>query len=176
VKIDIDRQALSVVVGGLGAVAALMFASPASADTVIPLPPPPTPADPVAAAPVAAAPVVPLPPPAAPVDQAVAAPAPQDPTFQAAGTDPAAPPQGVPHLPSPENLPPGTTETPVDQGQPRSLGYLRDLWHAVQTQEVSGKDALLLLTQRPMNANAAPPPGMPANPTPPMPPEVLPTP
>jgi hypothetical protein len=145
VKIDIDRQALSVVVGGLGAVAALMFASPASADTVIPLPPPPTPADPVAAAPVA-------------------------------GTDPAAPPQGVPHLPSPENLPPGTTETPVDQGQPRSLGYLRDLWHAVQTQEVSGKDALLLLTQRPMNANAAPPPGMPANPTPPMPPEVLPTP
>ena len=151
-KIDIDNKALSVVIGGLGVVAALMFASPASADPVIPLPPP------------------------APADPAVPAPAPQDTTLQAAATDPAAPPEGVPHLPSPENLPPGTTEAPVDQGQPRSLGYLRDLWHAVQTQEVSGKDALLLLTQRPMNANAAPPPGMPANPTPPLPPEVLPTP
>ena len=62
------------------------------------------------------------------------------------------PPDGVPHLSSPENLPPGTTDTPPDAGQPRTLGYLRDLWHAVQTQEVSGRDALLLLTQRPMNA------------------------
>ncbi|MGX9791907.1 hypothetical protein [Mycobacterium sp. MMS18-G62] len=171
--IDIDKKALSVVVGGLGVVAALIFASPASADTVIPLPPP-APADPVAAAP-----LVPLPPPA-PADPAAAAPAaaapaPQDTTVQAAGTDPATPPDGVPHLPSPENLPPGTTETPVDPAQPR-LGYLRDLWHAVQTQEVSGKDALLLLTQRPMNANAAPPPGMPANPTPPIPLEAAPTP
>jgi resuscitation-promoting factor RpfA len=152
VKIDIDKKALSAVIGGLGVTAVLMCASPASADPVIPLPPP------------------------APADPAVPPPAPQDTTIQAAGTDPAAPPEGVPHLPSPENLPPGTTVTPVDQGQPRSLGYLRDLWHAVQTQEVSGKDALLLLTQRPMNANAAPPPGMPANPTPPLPPEVLPTP
>jgi hypothetical protein len=75
----------------------------------------------------------------------------------------------MPHLSSPENLPPGTTDTPVDQGQPRTLGYLRDLWHAVQTQEVSGKGALLLLSQRPLDANAAPPPGMPSNPAPPMP-------
>jgi hypothetical protein len=169
VKIDIDKKALSVVVGGLGVTAALMFAAPASADTVIPLPPP-APVDP--ASPAA---VIPGPPPA-PADQAAAVLAPQDTTVQPASADPTAPPQAVPHLPSPENLPPGTTETPVDQSQPRSLGYLRDLWHAVQTQEVSGKDALLLLTQRPMNADAVPPPGMPANPTPPLPPEVLPTP
>jgi len=94
-----------------------------------------------------------------------------DGTVQAATSDLPVPPDGVPHLSSPENLPPGTTDTPPDAGQPRTLGYLRDLWHAVQTQEVSGKDALLLLTQRPMNADAVPPPGMPAGPTPPLPPE-----
>ena len=107
-------------------------------------------------------PVVPLPP----------APAPADPA-----TPPADVP--VPHLSSPEHLPPGTTDTPPDPNQPRSLAYLQDLWHAVQTQEVSGKDALLLLTQRPMNADAVPPPGMPANPTPPtapLPPEAPPVP
>jgi hypothetical protein len=93
-----------------------------------------------------------------------------DGTIQATGVDPATPPTSVPHLSSPENLPPGTTDAPPDPNQGRGLSYLRDLWHAVQTQEVSGKDALLLLTQRPMNADAAPPPGMPANPTPPTPP------
>ena len=40
------------------------------------------------------------------------------------------------------------------------MSYLRELWHAYQTQEVSGGDALLLLTQRPMDATSAPPPGM----------------
>ncbi len=95
-------------------------------------------------------------------------------TIQATAADPATPPDGVPHLSSPENLPPGTTDVPPDGGQPRTLGYLRDLWHAVQTQDVSGRDALLLLTQRPMNPNAAPPPGMPANPTPPLSPEPAP--
>jgi hypothetical protein len=151
VTTDIDKKALSVVIGGLGVVAASMFAAPASADPVI-LPPP------------------------APADPAVPAPTPQDTTVQAAATGLPTPPEEVPHLSSPENLPPGTSDTPVDQGQPRSLGYLRDLWHAVQTQEVSGKDALLLLTQRPMSPNAAPPPGMPANPTPPLLPEVAPAP
>ena len=150
--IDIDKKALSVVIGGLGVVAALMFAAPASADQVIPVLPP------------------------VPADPAVPAPPPQDTTVQAAAADLPTPQDGVPHLSSPQNLPPGTSDTPVDQGQPRSLGYLRDLWHAVQTQEVSGKDALLLLTQRPMSPNATPPPGMPANPTPPLPPEVALTP
>jgi hypothetical protein len=80
------------------------------------------------------------------------------------------PPDGMSHLSSPDNLPPGTTDVPPDAGQPRTLGYLRDIWHAYQTQEVSGRDALLLLTQRPLDPNAVPPPGMPANPTPPLPP------
>jgi hypothetical protein len=112
-------------------------------------------------------PALPPPPPPAPAPDA---------TVQAAAGDPVTPPDGVPHLSSPQNLPPGTTDSPPDGNQPRGLGYLRDLWHAVQTQDVSGKDALLLLTQRPMNADAAPPPGMPANPTPPLPPGPAPAP
>jgi hypothetical protein len=99
-----------------------------------------------------------------------------DATIQAAAGDPAAPPppQEVPHLPSPENLPPGTTNVPVDPPQGRGLAYLRDLWHAVQTQEVSGAGALLLLTQRPLDPNATPPPGVPAGPQPPLPPQLPP--
>jgi hypothetical protein len=77
--------------------------------------------------------------------------------------DPAPAPEGVPHLPSPENLPPGTTEDPVAP-QGRGMSYLRELWHAVQTQDVSGGSALLLLTQRPMDANATPPAGVPNGP------------
>jgi resuscitation-promoting factor RpfA len=156
VRIDIETKALSVGIGTAGLLAALLIAAPpALADPVIPEPPAPAPAGPVSPAPAPAP-----------------APGPET-TLQAAGGDVAAlaaPPDGMPHLSSPENLPPGTTETPIDQGQPRTLSYLRDLWHAVQTQEVSGGDALLLLTQRPLDANAAPPPGMPANPTPPLPP------
>ena len=60
---------------------------------------------------------------------------------------------GVPHLPSPDNLPPGTTDTPP---QTRSLGYLRDILHAIGNHDVSMSDALLLLAQRPMSATAAP--------------------
>ena len=70
----------------------------------------------------------------------------------------------VPHLSSPDNLPPGTSETPTESGH--RLSYLRDLWHAVQTQEVSGGDALLLLTQRPMDADAVSPNGLPSGPQP----------
>jgi hypothetical protein len=160
VRINIEATALSVVTAAVGVIGALTLAPTALADPlpVVPLPPAPAPADPAAVTP---------PPPA---------PAP-DGTVQAAAADPATPPAEVPHLSSPENLPPGTTDTPPDPNQPRSLTYLQDLWHAVQTQEVSGKDALLLLTQRPMNADAVPPPGMPANPpTAPLPPEAPPVP
>ncbi|CAJ1582729.1 dopamine receptor D4 [[Mycobacterium] wendilense] len=100
-----------------------------------------------------------------------------------AGADPAAPEPrpdvaaeasvGTPHLASPENLPPGATSTPPPEG--RGLGYLRDLWHAVQTQEVSGADALLLLTQRPMNPDAYSPRGLPAGPQPAPPPAPAPS-
>ncbi|SRX82225.1 hypothetical protein [Mycolicibacterium parafortuitum] len=58
--------------------------------------------------------------------------------------------EGVPHLASPDNLPPGTTGAPV--ATPGRLGYLRELWHAMRTQEVSGGDALLLFTQRPLTS------------------------
>lgn len=88
------------------------------------------------------------------------------PPFAAAPADPlSAPPavalgaDGVPHLASPDNLPPGTSVTPTPQAK---LGYFRDLWHAMRTQEVSGSDALLLLTQRPMSSSA----GMPVGPQP----------
>jgi len=60
---------------------------------------------------------------------------------------------GVPHLTSPNNLPPGTTDSPP---QTRSLGYLRDVLHAIGNHDVSMSDALVLLAQRPMSATAAP--------------------
>ena len=77
---------------------------------------------------------------------------------------PPPPPAEVPHLFSPENLPPGTSDVPVEPPQSRGTSYLRDLLHAYQTQEISGKDALLLLTQRPLDANAMPTNGMPTGP------------
>ena len=106
-------------------------------------------------------------------------PAPAGPTSLAgpAASTPAAAPAadaGVPHLSSPQNLPPGTTNVP-DPQQGRGLSYLRELWHAYHTQEVSGADALLLLTQRPMDPGAAPPPGLPAGPQAPLPPADPPT-
>jgi len=146
VRIDLEAKAWSAVAAGVGAIAALLLTAPsATAEPLIPVPPPPPP-PPAQAAPV----------------QAVAA-------------DPALPPEAVPHLPSPENLPPGTVDDPVTPSQPR-LTYLRELWHAVQTQEVSGSDALLLLTQRPLDANAAPPPGVAPGPQPPLPPAPPPAP
>jgi hypothetical protein len=117
----------------------------------------------LAAPPAIAEPLIPIPPPPPP-------PPAQDAPVQPVAADPALPPEAVSHLPSPENLPPGTSDEPVGPQQGRGLSYLRELWHAVQTQEVSGGDALLLLTQRPMNPNAAPPPGVPAGPQPPLPP------
>jgi hypothetical protein len=60
------------------------------------------------------------------------------------------PTEGVPHLPTPENLPPGTTQAPSEGSK---LGYIRDLWHAVRTQDVTMSDAVLLFTQRPMDAD-----------------------
>ena len=109
---------------------ALSVASPAGADPVDPAVPP---------APVL--PVVPAPPAAAT-------------TVQAAGTDVVpAPPEGVPHLASPDALPPGSTmDRSVMGNESPNVGYLRDLWHAVQDREIGGKEALLLgLAQRGMN-------------------------
>lgn len=60
-------------------------------------------------------------------------------------------PAEVPHLASPENLPPGYTADPsLIPDESANVTYLKDIWHAIQTQEVSGRDALLALAQRPM--------------------------
>ena len=185
--IDVKATGLLALMGGPSVIAVLLVAAPAMADpaTADPVTPGPVITMPVLApAPTpltveapAAVPTIPEPA-SAPAPLAVEAPAAApatpvpapDGTVQSAAVDSATPPAAVPHLSSPENLPPGTTDAPPDN-QGRGVSYLRDLWHAVQTQEVSGKDALLLLTQRPMNADAVPPPGMPANPTPPLPPD-----
>lgn len=143
---------------------AVMAAAPAGADPV----PPPDPA-----------PLVPAP-----------APAPgQDAMVQAAGTDPAVlPPNGTPHLPSPDALPPGSTLQPQDTDSP-NVSYLKDLWQAVQNHEISGREALIMgFAQRGMDtpipaqapgpnvpitpgdpALAPPPPAPPISPPPPTP-------
>lgn len=79
-------------------------------------------------------------------------------------------PEGVPHLPSPEALPPGSTMDPTVMAGAESpnVSYLRDLWHAVQNQELSGKEALLLgISQRNLNTPIpaqAPGPNVPITP------------
>ncbi|HTM84785.1 MAG TPA: transglycosylase family protein [Mycobacterium sp.] len=128
-------------------------------------------------APLPLEPVLPPAPPA-PEPAAVAAPAPDPlaplngveipaPVFDAANQAitegvPPVPAEGVPHLASPQNLPPGTTTSPAQTpGQSPNVTYLREIWHAIQTQDVSGKDALLALTQRPLTT--APPGGQAPN-------------
>ncbi|AKK29333.1 transglycosylase family protein [Mycobacterium sp. EPa45] len=77
-------------------------------------------------------------------------------------------PDGMPHLTSPENLPPGTSDQPEGPQDGPNVTYLKELWHAVQTQQVSRGDALLALTQRPLNTpvtndpSMGTPPGAPA--------------
>ena len=99
---------------------------------------------------------------AEPVD---AAPAPQAEVVAATPVSVAAtpastvvPPDGVPHLPSPDSLPPGTTQTEPEH---RNLSYLRDVWTALRNQDVSMSQALLLIAQRPMDS---PTTGMSPNP------------
>lgn len=80
--------------------------------------------------------------------------------------------EGVAHLPSPDNLPPGTTSTAPER---RTLGYLREIWNAVRTEDVTMGDAILLLAQRPLSSvpagmSAQPPLADPADPAVPPPP------
>ena len=63
-----------------------------------------------------------------------------------------APVDGVPHLPSPDNLPPGTTQA-APEGP--NMSYLRYLWQAVHTPGVTMSDALVLIAQRPLDAKAS---------------------
>ena len=131
--IDLGAKVLTVAIGG--GVAALMFATPAAADPAPTLPPAPA----VDGAPVPAAPAPAAPAQAAPVQAASAQ----------------AVPEGVPHLPSPDALPPGSTMDPTVMagGESPNVSYLRDLWHAVQNQEISGREAMLLgISQLNLNA------------------------
>ena len=115
----------------------------------------PVPADPAAPAPAAVAAVAA---PAAPADPN--APAPTAPVAVAAGLQ-----DGVQHLPSPQAPPPGTSTDPSQAGNP-NVSYLRELWHAVQNQEIDKNELLLALAQRPFTSpaptDAAPPAPAPA--------------
>jgi hypothetical protein len=117
---------------------------------------------PVPLEPAPAIPPAPAPPLAAPAPDPLAAvnsvdiPAPAlDAANQAmTGELPVAPAE-VPHLASPDNLPTNTTmDESTLPAQSPNVTYLKELWHAIQTQDVTGKDALLALTQRPLTTPA----------------------
>ena len=127
----------------------------------IPPAPAPAPAGPLMAPPAAAP---------APGPLMAAAPAPDPLALPAPDAPPAIPvqPNGMSHLASPDSLPPGSTMDPTlaDTDGPNK-SYIKDLWHAVQNQDISGKEALILgLSQRGMNTpypNQAGGPNVPIN-------------
>ncbi|MDT5153731.1 MAG: resuscitation-promoting factor RpfA [Mycobacterium sp.] len=172
--------------------------APMPLDPPLPAPLPPAPApDAAAPTPVAA----PAPDPLAPLN-GVNIPAPAFDAANQAVTDgalPVIPPNGTPHLASPDAPPPGSTMDPAAAGSDGpNTSYLKDLWQAVQSHDISGKEALMMgLAQRGMNTpypeqaagpnvplspgDAPPPPapGAPADPTGPaplVPPAPVPTP
>ena len=63
------------------------------------------------------------------------------------------PPDGVPHLATPDALPPGTTQQQTRNSSTR--GYLKDVWEAVRSGDVTTGEALLLIAQRPMDSKGA---------------------
>jgi hypothetical protein len=159
------RRVLSAVICAASSTAVALIASvTASADPAVPTPPPPPPAANVqtAAAPAAG--------PSAPLNDASASVPAADAAGQTAAGQLPTPPDGVPHLASPDALPPGSTMDPsVMAGESPNVSYLKDLWHAVQNQEISGKEALLLgVAQRGMNTPIppqAPGPNVPISPS-----------
>lgn len=161
---------------GFAAASALVAVTLPAVALAEPAPPPPGPLmpDPVAAV---AAPAVPPPGPLVPGPvAAVAAPVPgAPPGSDAPIVQASAPmPEGMPHLASPDALPPGSTMDPaVGRDETPNVSYLKDLWHAVQNQEISGKEALILgLAQRGMNTpypDQAPGPNVPVAPVAPAP-------
>ena len=137
-----------------------LHTAPPPLDPVLPAPPPlpgPPLADPLAAPPQADPQAAP--PQADPLAQlnAVDIPAPAfDAANQAMSGEMPAPPDGIPHLVSPENLPMGTTmdASVIPNSNQPNVTYLKELWHAIQTQDITGSDALLALTQRPLTTPA----------------------
>jgi hypothetical protein len=120
----------------------------------------------------------PAPDPLAPLN-AVNIPGPAYDLANQATTDPAAVPaalptlpDGVPHLASPDALPPGSTMDAAANGNDSpNVSYLKDLWQAVQNHDISGKEALIMgLSQRGMNTpypDQGPGPNVPTAPAPP---------
>lgn len=114
----------------------------------------------------APAPLTPADPAMPPADPTAVPPVPADP---AAPADPAGAPAavasdqvGVPHLPSPDNPPPGTSDDPLGQTESANVSYLKDLWHALQNEEITRSDLILALAQR--NFNTPVPNDVPAMP------------
>ncbi|MGW0159524.1 transglycosylase family protein [Mycobacterium sp. NPDC003323] len=152
--------------------------APMPLEPALPVPPAPVPAPAPAPAPAAVAA------PAAPVGVEIPQPA-MDAANQAISGDLPVAAEGVPHLITPENLAPGTTLDPnVMPNESANVSYLRQIWNAVQQQQITGKDALIAITtQRSLTGNApagqpqvpVPPPGAPVPPAPlPVPPAPLP--
>jgi hypothetical protein len=123
---------------------------------------PPVPPEPVPAP-------APAPDPLAPLN-AVNVPAPAyDAANQAVAGALPTPPDGMPHLASPDAPPPGSTMDPTAAGvEGPNVSYLKDLWQAVQSHDISGKEALVMgLAQRGMNTpypEQAPGPNVPLGP------------
>ena len=134
---------LTLATGALGAIAALTLAAPpAQADPEIPILPPPPP----------------------PAEESI--------SVQAARRRPRSAAAAAGGSSAPGRAPRTCRPAPRTFRRPRkarTTSYLRDLWHAVQTQEISGRDALLLLTQRPLDPHAVPTNGLPAGPQAPLP-------
>ncbi|MDA0251869.1 MAG: transglycosylase, partial [Actinobacteria bacterium] len=79
------------------------------------------------------------------------APAPGDPAAPAGDTSIVASdqlPAGVPHLPSPDSPPPGTSNEPVGPPTNPNVSYLKDLWQALKNDEIDRNDLLVALAQR----------------------------
>jgi resuscitation-promoting factor RpfA len=149
---------------------AVQDAAPATApviDTALQAPAPEAPATPddqtmvIQASSIHALPLAPADPAVPPVLPTTPAPAPADPAgapppdattaVAAAAPGDAQLPDGVQHLSSPDNPPPGTSDEPVGPQSGPNVTYLKELWHAIQTQQVSKGGALLALTQRPLS-------------------------
>ncbi len=86
-----------------------------------------------------------------PVLPATAAPAPDDPAAPAGDTSIVASdqlPADVPHLPSPDSPPPGTSNEPVGPATNPNVSYLKDLWQALKNDEIDRNDLMIALAQR----------------------------
>jgi resuscitation-promoting factor RpfA len=177
-NVDIHRFLTAFICGASAPAVALIAAASASADPAPPVPVPPPPDLAIVEAATAPAPA---PDPLTPLN-AVDVPAPaSDPATLAASGQPSGAADGVPHLSSPDALPPGSTlDRSVMGNDGPNVSYLKDLWHAVQNQEISGREALLLgMAQRGMNTpypDQAPGPNVPTAPADPADPAVAPAP